>query len=79
MKVSRGEFSFSIFPLDFVSIYLHVPWSRIHVTRRVFVSRISTTYNGLHGKCDVFGAPSVHSFRRQVSCALSQSSLQFNS
>ena len=54
---------------------LHVPWSRIDVTRRGFVSRISTTYNGLHGKCDVFGAPSVHSFRRQVSCALSQTSL----
>ena len=48
----------------------HVPWSRTEVTKRGFVSRISTTYNGLHGNCDVFGAPSINSFRRQVSCAL---------
>ena len=49
----------------------HVPWSRIEVTKRGFISRIPTTYNGLHGKCDVFGAPSLNSFRKQVSRALS--------
>ena len=50
---------------------LHVPRSRIEVTKRGFVSRISSTYNGLHGTCDVFGAPSHNSFRKQVYKALS--------
>ena len=50
---------------------LHIPRSRVEVTKRGFISRISSTYNRLHGMCDVFGAPSVKSFRRQVHAALS--------
>ena len=51
----------------------HVPWSRVEVTKRGFISRISSTYNGLHGACDVFGAPSLNMFRSQVLRALSSS------
>ena len=32
----------------------------------------ATTYNGLQGKCDMFGAPSVRSFRGQVTRALTE-------
>ena len=49
---------------------LHVPWSRIEVTKRGFVSRIPSTYNALHGRCDVFGAASLGSFRGQVYSAI---------
>ena len=45
---------------------LHVPRSRVEVTKRGLVSRISSTYNGLHGRCDVFGVASLGSFRNQI-------------
>ena len=45
---------------------LHVPRCRVEVTKQGFVSRISNTYNRLHEKCDVFGAPTLNSFRKQV-------------
>ena len=48
----------------------HVPRSRVEVTKRCFISRISSTYNRLHGMCDVFGASSVSSCRRQVHQAI---------
>ena len=45
---------------------LHVPRSRVEVTKRGLVSRMSSTYNGLHGRCDVFGVASLGSFRNQI-------------
>ena len=49
---------------------LHVPWSRVEATRQGFVTRISSTYNRLHGGCDVFGMPTVRCFRTQLYKAL---------
>ena len=49
-----------------VNHVLHVPWSRVEVTKRGFISRIASTYNRLHGTCDVFGARSVNIFRREI-------------
>ena len=54
---------------------LHVPRNRVEVTKRGFISRISSTYNGLHETCDVFGAPSsLNSFRTRVFRTLSSTS-----
>lgn len=53
---------------------LYVPRNRVDVTKRGFLSRISSTYNSIHGSCDVFGAPSLNSFRGQVLSAISSSS-----
>ena len=50
---------------------LHVPRNRVEVTKRGFISRISSTYDGLHETCDVFEAPSLNSFHTQVVRALS--------
>ena len=52
---------------------LHVPRSRVEVTKRGFVSRISSTYNGLHGRCDVFGVAGLASFRTQIYSAINHS------
>ena len=53
---------------------LYVPRNRVNVTKRGFLSRISSTYNSIHGSCEVFGAPSLNYFRRQVLRVISSSS-----
>ena len=36
-----------------------------------FRTGITTAYNQLHGKCDVFGPPTLKCFRKQVNKAMS--------
>ena len=45
---------------------MHVPMSRVDVTKKGFVSRVSSSYNQLHESCDVFGAKTLNCFRRQL-------------